>query len=248
MRIEPRRALLGLFIAGVAGAILLLPAIYVFGLSVAPALPVAAATPAPQLIEDALWARAGGGRAQHLRPIGPVALTHMMACIAFAPGDNDNERMPHCRHVMPALPGLEYLSKIHIQDHGLVRNSFIGGHAALATTVWMSRSWSRDEFVNTLAARGDFGFGWRGMTTAARRYFDRDLESLTLPQAALLASRLGDSRPDPWCEPDAAAQMRNGVLGRMLESGAIEEEDFQAASVARLDLAAPPEGRPPCRD
>lgn len=166
----------------------------------------------------------------------------------MAPGSNDNERIRECGHVIPALRGLEYLSSLHVADSGVQRRSFIGGHGAFATTVWMSRSWSREDFVNTLAARGDYGFGWRGVVAAASGYFARDPEALTLPQAALLASRLGDSAADAWCEPAAAAAMRNRVLAAMRDHGAIGEHEFARASVAPLDLAPSPEGRPPCRD
>ena len=92
---------------------------------------------------------------------------------ARAPGNNDNERMRECRNVMPGFSGVEYIAKLHIEDHGVVRNSFRGGHSHLATTVWMTRSWSKDDFLNTLAARGQFGFGWRGVTVAASRYFGK---------------------------------------------------------------------------
>jgi membrane peptidoglycan carboxypeptidase len=107
----------------------------------------------------------------------------------------------------------------------------------------VTRSWSRDEFVNTLAARGDFGSGWRGIARASRRYFDRDPEALSLAQAALLASRLGDSQPNPWCEPDAAALARNRVLSRMRDIGAISDADFEIATVAPLALGPLPDGR-----
>ena len=246
MRVDPRRAAAGLIIAAVAAALLLPAAIYLFGLLVAPPRPVAETGDVPTLIGDALWARADGGPARHLRPIDPLSIAQLALCLATAPGENDNERIEECRHVLPALRGLEYLSNLHIKDHGIARNSFIGGHGAAATTVWMTRSWTRTDFVNTLAARGDFGFGWRGLTLAARRYFDREPSAVTLPQAALLASRLGDGRPDPWCEPEAAALMRNRVLARMLDNGAIGEAEYQAASTAPLELASPPEGRPDC--
>jgi hypothetical protein len=248
VRIAPRRAFVGLIIAGAAGGILLLPAIYLFGSLVGPPRPVADGGPLPPLIAGAIWARAGGGRAEQLRPINHIALAHLVACVVTAPGENDNERIGQCRHVIPALRGLEYLSALHVEDNGVSRRSFRGGHGAAATTVWMTRSWSRDEFVRTLAARGNFGFDWRGVTVASRRYFDREPEALTLAQAALLASRLGDAQPDPWCEPAAAAAQRNRVLGDMRDNGAIDDAAFDAASIAPLELARPPEGRPPCRD
>lgn len=248
MWLTPRQAFAGLLIAGTAGAILLLPAIYTFGLLVGPPRPLAETQPAPALVAEAIWARAGGGPATRLRPIEPFAIAQLAACVVLADGNNDNERIQHCRDVLPALAGLEYFSKLHVTDHGMNRNSFLGGHGALATTIWVTRSWSRTEFLNTLAARGDFGFGWRGVERGARGLFGAGAASLSLPQAALLASRLGDARADPWCEPAAAAAMRNRVLALMRDNAAIAEADYQIASIAPLELASPPEGRSACRD
>ena len=118
----------------------------------------------------------------------------------------------------------------------------------MVNTVRMTRSWTREEFLNTLAARADFGYGWRGVDAAARGFFRRPAAALTLPEAAFLASRLGDPNTDPWCERDVASGMRNRILTRMRDSGAISETDFQTASVAELRLSSPPEGRPACKE
>lgn len=249
MRLEERRTIklvAALVILGAIGAVAFPFALYLFGLSVAPPRPVAAPSGAPQLILDALWARAGGGRAADLRPMNHLSVVQMVACVAQAEGENDNQRMAHCRHIMPALPALEYLSNLHIRDHGVERNSFRGGHGALATTIWMSRSWTKDEFLNTLAVRGQVGFGWRGVATAASRYFGKELSELTLSEAAYIASRIGEGGDDPWCHPKTAVEMRDAILARMLENGAISDADFQRASSVALNFTSPPEGRPPC--
>ncbi len=249
MRREERNTIrLVLVIAATAALVALtLPfAMYVFGLSVAPPRPVPAAGVAPPILLDALWARAEGGTATALRPMNPMVAAEFAACMIAAPGDNDNQRSTQCRHVVPAMPGLEYLSTLHIKDNGMERNSFRGGYGQFATTVWMTRSWTKAEFLNTLAARADFGTGWRGVDAAAQAIFGRAAAELTLPQVALLASRVGDTRFNPWCETDAATAMRNRVLARMRDNGAISAADFEAASTAALGVAPPPEGLPPC--
>lgn len=251
MRREERRtiAIAGILLAlGVVGAVLFPIALYLFGLSVAPPRPIPPRSSASALVLDALWTRAGGGRATSLRPIDHIAIAQMAACVIQAEGANDNERFERCRHVLPAMPGLEYLSALHIKDNGGERNSFLGGHGAMGTTIWMTRSWSKEEFLNTLAARGLFGYGWRGVTTAAQGYFGLDDKALTIAQAAFLASRVGDTGPDPWCHAMAATAMRDRILAGMRDNGAITDADFQHASRAPLGLAAPPKGRPGCRD
>lgn len=251
MRGEERRTLkvLAWVIAlGALAPVLFLTSLFVIGARVAPPQLAPSTTPAPPLVRDALWARAEGGRATTLRPIGPVTAAQMAACVLTAPGDNDNQRIAACRHVMPALPALEYLSGVLLRDRGVQRNSFRGGAGAMVTTVRLTRTWTRDELLNTLAARADFGYGWRGIDVAAQGFFGRPAAALTLSQAALLASRVGDrSHTDPWCDPETAAAMRNRVLARMHEDGAIAEADWQAAQTAALGLGPPPGGRPACQ-
>lgn len=249
MRREERRtiAIAGTLLAlGALGAVLFPLALYQFGLAVAPPRPIPQSTSASPLVLDALWTRAGGGRATSLRPINHITIAQMAACVVQAEGANDNERFARCRHVLPAMPGLEYLSAQHIRDSGGERNSFLGGHGALGTTIWMTRSWSKAEFLNTLAARGVFGYGWRGVTMAAHGYFGIDAKALTIAQAAFVASRVGDTQPDPWCDPNAATAMRNRILAGMRDDGAISDEQFLRASREPLGLASPPEARPPC--
>lgn len=220
---------------------------YFFGLWVAPPRPVPAAAAAPQVVLDALWARVDGGRATTLRPMSPISAAHFAACLIAAEGENDNQRSTQCGHVMPGMRGFEYLSALHIADNGMERYSFKGGYARLATMVWMTRSWTKADFLNTLAARADFGNGWRGIDVAAQAVFGRTAAELTLPQAALLASRVGDPHANPWCEIEEATAMRNRILARMRDDGAIDEAAFREASTAALGVATPPEGRPPCQ-
>lgn len=251
MRREERRTLkvvLGLGALLALVPIAFLTVLLVLGNAVAPPLPMPSRKPIPPLVRDALWARAEGGSAAALRPMNPLTAAQMAACVLTAPGDNDNQRIAACRHVMPALPALEYLSNRLVREHGVNRNSFRGGAGSLVTTIRLSRSWTKDDLVNTLAARADFGYGWQGIEAAASGFFAREPHALTLPQAAFIASRVGDTRTDPWCEPDVAAAQRNRIVTGMRANGAISEIDAQTASVADLGLASPPEGRSPCRD
>ena len=118
----------------------------------------------------------------------------------------------------------------------------------MATMLRLTYSWTREEFLNTLAAQADFGYGWKGTPAAARGFFGRSATDLTLAQSSFLSSRVGDTRTDPWCEPAAATAMRNRVLDRMRINGAISETDFQVAQAAELGLAPPAEGRPACKE
>jgi len=249
---DKRKAFFGVLIVAVAGALLFPPAIYLIGLAIAPPRPIPATTHISPVVADALWARANGGRATEFAPISPVVMAQFAACIAFedfkdtTPGDA--RRVEACRGYLPAMQGVEYLSTVHMRDANL-KPSFREGISRFATSVWLTRSWSKTEFLDTLASRGEFGAGLRGVEAASRFYFGIPAEELTLPQAALLASFIGDRSTafDPWCEPTAAAEMRGRVLQRMREDAVIDEAAYQSANAAELRLAKPPSSHAACK-
>ena len=256
MRREERKFIKwGLVAGAIAGLIpvLYISFLFVWGTSVAGPRPVAETRPAPPLVQAALWARANGGAATALRPINPIAMARHVMCLELdRPESNTPEARDlhaiECAKYMPALGGIEHLAALHLQDQNVQRASFRGGAGALATTVWMTRSWTREEFVNTLAARADYGNGWRGLEAAAQGYFGRAPGELTLPQAALLASRISNLEVDPWCHPVGTTARRDSVLRKMRAGNAIDEQAFQQALRHPLDLAPAPAGRPPCKE
>jgi hypothetical protein len=252
VRLTERRTLIGLFIAGVVGAILFMPAVYFLGLWLAPPRPVPVATHVPRLLSDAIWARADGGRATELQPLNPINFVQHRACRAIAARTDDprlrGERRAECMKQLPAVQAADYLSGVHIRDEHADSGGFREGISQFATAAWLTRSWTKAELVDTLAARGEFGSLWRGADAAARGYFAREAAELTLPQAALLGGLLGDRRIDPWCDVEAAASIRHRILERMRDNLAIDEAAFSTADRAPLDLGSPPADHKPCPD
>ena len=244
MPLDKKKAFFLLMLAGVAGAVLFPLAIYLIGLAVAPPLPTPVTTTVPPLLAEAIWARADGGTATALTPITHVSMAKFAACVAYedfndtTPGDA--QRVANCRAYMPALMGIEYLTGAHMRDANL-QTSFGEGLARFSTMVWITHSWTKADFLNTVAERGEFGTGVRGAATASRHYFARSPAELTLPQAALLASFIGEWRTDfdPWCGPAGAVALRSRVLQRMWDNHAIDEAAFKAANVADLALGPP---------
>lgn len=251
MRFDKTTAFFGVLIAGVAGALLVPLAIYFVGLGVGPPLPTAVKTTVPPLLGEAIWARADGGNATALTPITHVSAARFVTCVAIEdfndtrPGDA--QRVANCRAYMPALMGLEYLSGAHLRD-GNLRTSFGEGLARFSTTVWMTHAWTKADFLNTVADRGEFGAGLRGADAASRHYFGRGAAELTLPQAAMLAAFIGDRNTvfDPWCGPAGAVAMRSRILQRMWDNNAIDAAAFKAANVSELGLGPPPADHAPC--
>ena len=256
MRLEERRTVTFVGLAGalgIVGAVLFFPSLYVFGLWLAPPRPVPDATPAPALLREALWARANGGPSTRLRPVNPIAIVQHVACRELAENlsrrspegakaddrQERSERLAGCRKHLPAIQGVEYLAGVHMRDHQK-QPSLPTALGRVATAVWITRSWTREEFLDTLATRSEFGPGWRGVEAASRGYFDRAAAELTLPQAAALAAFVGDRGTDPWCDPRAATGMRDRILARLYENGVIDESAWQAARSVPFELAAPP--------
>ena len=252
MRLTERRTLIGLFIAGVAGAILFMPAVYFLGLWLAPPRPVPVSTHVPPLLSDAIWARADGGRATELQPINPISFARMRICRTVAAQTGDPtvraERRAECMKILPAIQAADYLSGLHMQDERVPEGGFRSSISQFATAAWLTRSWTKAELVETLAARGEFGIRFRGADAAARGYFAREAEELSLSQTALLAGLIGDRRTDPWCDIEATASIRHRILERMRENLAIDDTAFNTADREPIDLGSPPADYQPCRD
>ncbi len=105
---------------------------------------------------------------------------------------------------------------------------------------------TKDEILERYLNIANFGNATYGIQAAAQRYFSVNASDLTLAQAALLAGVVqSPSRWDPLDNPEAAISRRNTVLFRMLDTGAITEEQYAEASASELQLA-PREPRRGC--
>jgi penicillin-binding protein 1B len=81
------------------------------------------------------------------------------------------------------------------------------------------------------------GFSISGFGEASQVYFNKDVQSLTLPEAAFLAGIIrGPNLYSPYRNRDAAVKRRNQVLEAMGETGAItpQERDEAVASALRV--------------
>ncbi len=89
-----------------------------------------------------------------------------------------------------------------------------------------------------MGQRGSFAIS--GLGEAARAYFNKDIKSVNLPEAALLAGLI--QRPSylsPYRHPDRALERRNLVLDSMVETGAITRDEAEKAKATPLKLAPP---------
>jgi len=79
-----------------------------------------------------------------------------------------------------------------------------------------------------------------GFKQAARVFFDKDLEQLSLAESAMIAGLAqAPNRYSPYLRSDAAAARRNTVLDAMVETGEVSPEEAEAAKSERLAVIPP---------
>ncbi|MDA0676357.1 MAG: PBP1A family penicillin-binding protein, partial [Proteobacteria bacterium] len=111
--------------------------------------------------------------------------------------------------------------------------------------LWLEQKLSKDQILTVYLNRVYLGAGAYGADAAARRFFNKPAEDLTLYESALIAGLLkAPSRLNPLNDPAAAAQRADVVLAAMVDVGSIFSADRALAlkEQARA-LAAPREAR-----
>ena len=99
----------------------------------------------------------------------------------------------------------------------------------------LERRYSKDRILEMYLNQVYFGHGAYGVEAAARTYFGKPVSELTAREAALLAGLpRAPSSYSPFDHANAAKRRRELVLRRMVEYGALKEEE--AKRIARTDL------------
>lgn len=99
----------------------------------------------------------------------------------------------------------------------------------------IEQSFTKDEILYLYLNQIYFGSGAWGVGQAARTYYGKDAQSLSVSEAALLAGLV--QRPsayDPTRNPSSAERRRRYVLGRMVADGYIDQETYE------IELATKP--------
>ncbi len=101
----------------------------------------------------------------------------------------------------------------------------------------VEESLTKEEILYLYLNQIYFGHGAYGIQEAAKVYFGKNVEHLTLPEAALLAGLPQlPTRLDPYKYPDRAMRRRRYVLGQMLQLGRIDQAAHDAAVAAPIDV------------
>lgn len=108
--------------------------------------------------------------------------------------------------------------------------------AALA--IQLERKYTKDQILEMYLNQIYFGKGAYGIKSAARIYFGKDVDKLTLQEAALLAGLpKAPSYYDPYKNPEAAVKRRNIVIENMARYDIITREEADTAKAAELKLS-----------
>ena len=91
-----------------------------------------------------------------------------------------------------------------------------------------------EAYLNTVY----FGNGAYGVATAAEVYFSKDVGDLTVAEGALLAGIIkSPSNYAPHIQPENALKRRNTILKSMLDTGEIDQNEYEKAVVEALVLS-----------
>lgn len=110
----------------------------------------------------------------------------------------------------------------------------------------LERRYTKNELLELYLNQVYFGSGAYGVASAARVFFGKSLEELTIAECALIAGMpKAPSRYSPLVNPDQAVARRNVVLRQMLTTGIIDTATYQQAKETPL---IPAQGRPSPQD
>ncbi len=103
--------------------------------------------------------------------------------------------------------------------------------------VEIEKKFTKDEILEMYLNQVYFGSGTWGVQNASKKYFGKDVEQITLSEAALLAGIV--NRPtalNPYKNFDGAIKRRNVVLAQMLKYEMITDAQYEAALKDKIVL------------
>ncbi len=105
-------------------------------------------------------------------------------------------------------------------------------------TLRMEQALSKEQILELYLNEIYLGFGSYGVAAAAKNYFAKSMDELTLAEAAFIAGLpKAPNNYHPIRRLDAAIERRRYVLTRMLEDGAISAEQYTVADGAPITVA-----------
>lgn len=127
----------------------------------------------------------------------------------------------------------------------LARTSFLSQQRTMSRKAqealiafWLEAWLTKDEILSRYLSNVYFGDNVYGLRAAARHYFSREPEELTVAQAAMLAGVVNaPSRLAPTRNLRAAQRRSRLVMREMVESNMLSEGEYDSIRLARLNVA-----------
>ena len=111
----------------------------------------------------------------------------------------------------------------------------------LQVAAQIEKTISKDKILEMYLNNVYLGSGAYGVKGAAKIYFNKNLNELTLPEMALIAGLpQAPSVYSPYNNIDLARKRRNQVLGRMLKMRYIDKKTYDEAKQAPIELSTMP--------
>ncbi|MBD3226165.1 MAG: PBP1A family penicillin-binding protein [Caldithrix sp.] len=126
----------------------------------------------------------------------------------------------------------------------LARNLYFGYRQTLErklkeamTAIQIERTYSKKEILEMYLNVNSFGSNAFGIKSAARRFFDKPAEDLTVEESALLIGILnGPSYYSPIRHPERAQNRRNLVMRMMVDHGTLSRSKYDSLKQLPLNL------------
>jgi penicillin-binding protein 1A len=110
----------------------------------------------------------------------------------------------------------------------------------LVLALWLEMRLSKPDILELYLNRVYFGAGAYGVEAAARRFFNKGAQEVTLAEAAVLAGVLkAPSRYSPASNPEAALARAQGVVAKMVEAGFATAIDAELTKIDAVRFADP---------
>jgi len=105
-------------------------------------------------------------------------------------------------------------------------------------TIQLEKRYTKNEILELYFNQVNFGSGAYGIKAAARKFFGKHVDDLTLAECALIAGMpQAPSRISPLISLEKAEKRRNLVLRQMLKTGAISPDLYELAIREEIDIS-----------
>ncbi|MFW1735252.1 penicillin-binding protein PBP1a [Acinetobacter sp. ULE_I001] len=102
---------------------------------------------------------------------------------------------------------------------------------------------SKEEILSLYVNKIFLGKNAYGIAAAAKIYYDKSLDQLSVAQMAMIAGLpKAPSKYNPVVNPERALERRNWILGRMLQLGYLKQVEYEKAVAEPINLSMPDRG------